>query len=241
MIRLGIVASLLLLVAGCGEVPKPSANSGKTKTKSKAAPPAAPKEEPIDPKAFASYEEALAAIVEATAAQKPTDVNKAERWLGSQGEAIASKLSATVKDANGPLAARIAACRILARMGPIATPTLMEITKKDYKPDQLRQNGVQWMGVIKPTSKEIVDKLIEVSNDKSGSKETNQKMRLAALQALGKIGPDVKKMRPEYVEQLLSMHNSTTEDDTFRTQAKATLKIIEPRRGFSGMGSIEKK
>jgi hypothetical protein len=240
-VRLLLVATLLTAIVGCGNVPKPaSENKSKSKTKDKEKP-AAPKEEPIDPNAFASYEEALAAIVAATAEQKPADMNKAERWLGLQGEKIAAKLSATVKDNGAPLAARISACRVLARIGPVATATLMEVSKKETKPDQLRQNGVQWMGVIKPTSKEIVDQLIALSNESTGTKELNQKIRVAALQALLKIGPDVKKLRPDYVETLQNTLNSQTEDDSIRGQAKLTLKSIEPRRGFSGMGSIEKK
>jgi len=240
LLRLLLIACVVVTLIGCGNVPQPASENKAPKAKAKEKP-AAPKEEPIDPNAFASYDEAMAAIVKATAEQKPADMNKAERWLGSKGTAIASQLSATAKDSSGPLPARIAACRILARIGPVATPTLMEISKKDTKPDQLRQNGVQWMGVIKPTSKEIVDHLITLSNETTGSKEMNQKIRMAALQALLKIGPEVKKLRPDYVETLQNTLNSLTEDDSIRGQAKLTLKSIEPRRGFSGMGSIEKK
>ncbi len=231
--RLAVLLPLLIvcsLEVGCGETP--AKTTAKTPTKKPKPKPPEPK--PVDPNAFASVDEALAAVVAGFEDQtKAKDINTAQQWMQSKGASIEPQIKAKLLDPSSHLAVRIMCCRVLGNMGAIAVPTLKEVSAPGYEPVQLRQNAVNSLGLVKPVNKEIIDYVVQLGWDQE------LKVRVAAMQAMQKIGPPVKDAHPDVVQKLMGVLNSDA-DDQLRNQAKLTLKAVEPRQGFSGMGKVEK-
>jgi HEAT repeat protein len=143
-----------------------------------------------------------------------------ERWLRMQGEKIAPQLVAKIEDPSAGLATRLTACRVLARLGPVATPTLLEATSGE--PKQLRLKAIESLGRIEPPSKEIVTKLLALVDDE------DFETRKAALAGLREVGPPAR----QAADKLQSLLNNPQEDDTIRSLAKAALKTVDPRTGL---------
>ncbi len=222
-----LAAAACACLAGCGEMP---AAAEKTPVKQR---PAQPQMLPLPVVPADAYPSVAAALAEAEAAAmsgKAEDQPKrvqVERWLGMQGAKIEPELSAVVRDAGAGLESRLTACRVLARMGVAATPTLMmEATSSETK--QVRLKAIESLGRIKPPTKEIVEKLLALLD------EQDFETRKAALAGLGAIGPPAKAAVPSLVEKLTALLNNLQEDDTIRTAAHAALKKIDPRTKFAG-------
>jgi HEAT repeat protein len=96
----------------------------------------------------------------------------------------------------------------------------MEATASE--PKELRVKAIECLGRIKPTSKEIVDKVIGLIDD------PDYEQRKAALGALASIGKPAAKAKDRLIEIL----NNAKEDETIRSLAKKALKEVDPRKGL---------
>lgn len=231
MMRLA-AACILTLVAplslGCGEVPAAGAKKKPAPRKAFATPVVAPMAAPkVEQDDYANVEaamtevEALAKSSDETTSQK---LLKIELWLNMQGAKIAPELEAMIKDPAVGLATRLTACRVLARQGPAAVPTLLEAAAGE--PQQLRRKAIECLGRVKPTTAEAVHKLVALIDD------PDYEMRKSGLAAIGNVGPPAKEHAPNLVEELTSILNNINEDETVRSLAKDALKKIDPRRGL---------
>jgi hypothetical protein len=219
--RGALLALGLLVVAGCGEVPGPKA-AAKPAKKAKAEPPPPPPKIEVKPDAFASVPEALAAIVAAQSANDQKQILLAEEWIRLQGPGAGPVLVQTLQDESAPLAARIAACRGLSRLGPTVgkAPLLAALNDPSV---QLRNKACESLALMKPHDPEVVKKLIALVDSK------DQQLRLKAVNGLKFIGPAAKEAGPK----LLAILNSQQEDDTLRAAANAALKSCAPRKTFA--------
>jgi HEAT repeat protein len=143
-----------------------------------------------------------------------------ELWLNLQGDKIAPELAAKINDPSAGLATRLTSCRVLARLGPRATPVLMEAIAG--QPKQLRLKAIECLGRIEPTSDEIVQKLLSLVDDQDFA------TRKEALEGLADIGPPAR----QATDKLQSLLNDPNEDETIRSLAKAALKKVDPRTGL---------
>ena len=223
------IAALLCLLVGCGG----QGASGKSaKKSSKKAVPKKPVEifipppppPKVDQDAYANVDAAMAAVEELVKNQDEKtgqELLKVETWLQMQGDKIAPELAAKLQDTAGPLPTRITACRIVMKLGPAsATPILMEATASE--PRELRVKAIECLGRLKPTSKEIVEKIISLIDD------PEYEQRKAALGALASIG----KPAGQAKDRLQAILNDTKEDETIRGLAKKALKAVDPRKGL---------
>ncbi len=228
-----VFALALPLATGCdSSTPKKTSSSSKP-SKPKPKPPEPKK--PVDPKAFSSVDEAIAAIVKGHEAQDQKLTDLARDWLVWKGPSIEPQIKAQLQDPSANLAVRLQSCYILAQMGSVAIPTLKAATAPDTKPDQVRTQAITCMAMIKPPNKEMIDHMVVLAWDKDA------RIRTAGLNGIKRIGPPVKEADPAIVEKLMGVLNSQTEEDQFRNLAKLALKAVEPRHGFGGMGKVDKK
>ncbi|HEX5105108.1 MAG TPA: HEAT repeat domain-containing protein [Pirellulaceae bacterium] len=218
---------VLLLVAGCGEMP--AAASKTPKKASAVAVRPLPEPPKVEQDAYASVDAAMA-DVESVASAPPEEANakllKVETWLNMQGARVAPELEARIKDPSVGLATRLTACRVLARLGPISVPTLLEAA--DGEPNQLRRKAIECLGRVKPTRSEVVAKLVALTHD------DDYEIRKGAFRALTSIGPPAKEHDPQLVALLTSILNDVNEDETVRSLAHDALKKIDPRIGLMG-------
>lgn len=213
-------AAILLLTVGCGEVPGPKA-AAKSPKKKVEAPPPPPKVE-VKPDAFSSIPEALSAIVEAQQANDQKKILIGEEWIRMQGDSAGPILTETLENDAAPLAARIAACRGLSRLGP-ATGKSSLLKALDSPTEQLRLKACESLALMKPHEPDVVAKMIALVDGK------DERMRLMAVNGLRVIGPPAKEAEPK----LLAILNSQEESDTLRAAAKAALKSCAPRKTFA--------
>ena len=220
-------AALLCFLVGCGG----QAGGKSVKTSKKAAPkkpaetfvppPPPPK---VDQNAFADVDDAMAKVEELVKDQDEKtgqELLKVETWLQMQGDKIAADLAAKVKDTAGPLPTRITACRVLMRLGPAsATTVLVEATASE--PRELRVKAIECLGRLKPTSKQIVEKIISLIDDQ------DYEQRKAAIGALANIGKPAAAAK----DRLQAILNDAKEDETIRSLAKKALKEVDPRKGL---------
>ena len=146
--------------------------------------------------------------------------SRIERWLGLQGDKIAGELAAKIKDPSIGLATRLTSCRVLARLGPVATPTLLEAIGGE--PKQLRLKAIECLGRVEPSSDEIVTKLLALVD------EQDFETRKTAINGLKDVGVPAQAA----AEKLQSILNDPKEDETIRSVAKAALKAVDPRTGL---------
>ena len=219
--------ALLGFLAGCGEMPTAAGNaSAKKKRKASSAAVAnRPKLPEVSQGDFASLDAAMAEVETlSTDPEGGQKLLRIELWLTMQGDKIAPQLAALIKDPSAGLATRLTACRALARLGPIATPTLLEAMSGE--PKQLRLKAIESLGRVKPPSKEVVTRLVALLD------EQDYEARKTALSALSNVGPPAKEHDPAIVQKLMSILNDTKEDETIRALAKQALKSIDPRKGL---------
>lgn len=225
-----ILAIAALLLSGCG----PAAAAKKPAKKKPAATTVAARPAPQAPKveqsAFADVAAAMA-DVEKVSKLDPTEANetllKVETWLNMQGTRIAPDLEALIKDSSAGLPSRLTACRVLARLGPVALPTLLEASAGE--PLLLRRKAIESLGRVKPPTAEAVHKLVSLLSDQ------DNEIRRSALGALGHIGKPAQQHDPQIVEKLMAILNNVNEDETVRSMAKDALKKVDPRKGLMGM------
>lgn len=225
-LRLTLLFAAALAANGCGET---AVRAKKQPAKKQPAAAAGPSRSPrgnlqppaVKPDEYPSLEAAFADVEKMSAdplgGQK---LSRIERWLDLQGERIAPDLAERIQDPATGLATRLTACRVLARMGPVATPTLLAALEGE--PQQLRLKAIQSLGRVQPSSAPIVNKLLALLD------EPDFETRKAALGGLKEIGPPAQ----EAVEKLMHLLNDTSEDETIRSLAKEALKSVQPRRGL---------
>jgi HEAT repeat protein len=225
-----ILFAALVGLSGCGPVAaakKPAKKKPATTTVATRPTLQAPK---VEQSAYASVAAAMADVERVSTLDDPNEANetllKVETWLNMQGARIAPELEALIKDTGAGLPSRLTACRVLARLGPVALPTLLEATGGE--PPLLRRKAIESLGRVKPPSAEAVTKLVSLLDD-----EDNE-VRRSALGALGHIGQPAKQHEPQLVQKLTSILNDVNEDETVRSMAKDALKKIDPRRGLMG-------
>lgn len=226
-LRLALVGLICLLV-GCGS--QASGKSVKKTTKKATAKKTVPAPAPLPPppkveqNAFASVAEAMAKVEELVKDQDEKtgqEMLKIEIWLQMQGDKITPELTELLKNSAGPLPSRITACRVMMKLGPAkATSVLIEATASE--PKELRVKAIECLGRLKPTSKEIVEKVMSFIDDK----EYDQ--RKAAIGALANIGKPAAAAK----DRLQDILNDVKEDETIRSLAKKALKEVDPRKGL---------
>jgi hypothetical protein len=222
------LAALLCFLVGCG-----GQTSGKsTMKRNKKAVPKKPAETfiplpppaKVDQDAYADVDAAMSAVEELVKDQDEKtgqELLKVETWLQMQGDKIAPELAAKIKDPTGPLPTRITACRVLMRLGTAAaTSVLMEATASE--PRELRVKAIECLGRLKPSSKEIVTKVISLIDDQ------DYELRKAAIGALASIGKPAAAAK----DRLQAILNDAKEDETIRSLAKKALQEVDPRKGL---------
>lgn len=209
--------------AGCGEMPAAAAKKAGKKQAARATPVVddRPKLPKVTQDEYASLDAAWADVEKLSS--DPTGGQKLlriERWLGLQGDKIAPDLAVLIKDPSAGLATRLTACRVLARLGPVATPTLLEAIGGE--PKQLQLKAIESLGRVEPPSDEIVGKLLVLLDDQDFA------TRKAALGGLKDVGIPASRA----VDKLQAILNDPQEDETIRSLAKAALKAVDPRTGL---------
>jgi HEAT repeat protein len=222
-LRLALIGLICLLV-GCGGQASGKAAKKATAKKPAVAAVSLPPPPKVEQNAFASVAEAMAKVEELVKDQDEKtgqEMLKIEIWLQMQGDKIAPELAELIKDAGGSIASRITACRVVMKLGPAAAaPILLEATASE--PLALRVKAIECLGRLKPSSREIVDKVISFIDDK----EYDQ--RKAAIAALANIGKPAAAAK----DRLQAMLNDVNEDETIRSLAKKALKEVDPRKGL---------
>jgi HEAT repeat protein len=219
--RFLFLLGLLVLAAGCDETAAAKKPSKKKPTRATQVADDRPKLPKVTQAEYASLDAAWADVEKVSA--DPAGGQKLVRielWLNMQGDKIASDLEAKIKDPAAGLATRLTACRVLARLGPMATPTLIEAAAGE--PKQLRLKAIECLGRIEPSSDEIVKKLLSLVDDQDFA------TRKEALEGLADVGLPAR----QSAEKLQSILNDPNEDETIRSLAKAALKKVDPRTGL---------
>lgn len=215
------IAILACASVGCGPAPVARQASPKpAKTVSGRRSVSLPEVKQTD---FASVDDALGRVP-ALVTSKDVNVGeqlvKIETWLEMQGPAIEPQLAAKIKDTSGDLAIRLTACRVLSKLGPVATPTLLAALESE--PRQLRLKATECLGRVKPPDVKCVATLMKLIDDKDFDE------RKAAIGALANMGPVAK----DATQKLIGLLNDPKEDETIRSSAKFALKHVAPRKGL---------
>jgi HEAT repeat protein len=141
-----------------------------------------------------------------------------ERWFQDQGVRIAPELAAKLADGEANAASRMAACRVLARLGPTARPALLAAS--EGPPGPVRIKAIESLARLEPADAETVAKLIAFIDD------DDRDVRRAALAGLKHVGPPAK----EASTRLQAILSDANEEETIRAAAKEALKSVAPRR-----------
>jgi hypothetical protein len=228
-----LLAILPLVLVGCGEMPaaaKKPATKKPAATTSVAARPA-PRVPQVDQSTYISVAAAMAEV-ERVATLDPAEANetllRVETWLDLQGTKIGPELETLIKDGQTPLRTRLTACRVLTRHGPVSVPTLLAAA--DDETQQLRLKAIECLGRVKPTSAEVVGRLVALMDHE------DYEIRKGAFRALAVVGPLAQQHDPQLIEKLTGTLNDLQEDETIRSLAHDALKKIDPRKGLMGVG-----
>jgi HEAT repeat protein len=225
-----VVVLALVLCLGCGPAGAAKKPAKKKPVTTTVAARPAPQAPTVDQSTYPSVAAAMA-DVEKVSKLDPSEANetllRVETWLNMQGAKIAPDLEALIKDSSAGLASRLTACRVLARLGKVALPTLLEASGGE--PLLLRRKAIESLGRVKPPSAEAVHKLVLLLGD------SDNEIRRSALGALGHIGKPAQQYDAQIVEKLMAILNDVNEDETIRSMAKDALKKVDPRKGLMGV------
>jgi hypothetical protein len=168
---------------------------------------------------FASVDAAFAEVERlASDASAGPQRMQVERWFHDQGERIAPELAAKLADPEADAASRIAACRVLARLGPTARPALLAAS--EGPPGPVRIKAIESLARLEPADAETVAKLIALIDD------DDRDVRRVAIAGLKHVGPPAKEASP----RLQAILSDANEEETIRAAAKEALKSVAPRR-----------
>jgi HEAT repeat protein len=225
----GWLAALGLVITcfGCGVSPVPESSPASQKAdEARSSQRQSSSAKPVDNQSraaataeFASVEAAFAEVERLS-----NDPNagpqrmQVERWFHEQGDRIAPELAAKLADAEADAATRMAACRVLARLGPTARPALLAAC--DGPPGPVRIKAIESLGRLQPADTATIAKLITLVDD------DDRDVRRVAIFGLKNVGPPAKEAAP----RLQAILNDVNEEETIRAAAKDALKSVDPRR-----------
>lgn len=224
MSRRWLIAALaVVLIAGCGDSqPEPKKTVAK---KPKKPEPAKLDIKPVEipPDAFPSVEAALVELERVLALpdgdeRKQAEI-RAEGWLVLQQEKAVPAVAAWAADSQKGLPARITACRILRRLGPTGTDTLLVVASTGESV-QLRRKAIESLGSMKPEAK-TVNKLIELLDD------SDTQIQGQVIDSLIRIGEPAKA-----ASKKLNELRQTHAEEQIRVAAGQALKKVDPRKTF---------
>jgi hypothetical protein len=217
---------LLFFVAGCS----PAASSSRSRDQAterpvrrtetvRNAPVRAASERSSKPAArsFASIDVAIQTLVSAADSRDTESRLQASDWLARQGSAAVGPLKAVLDDEQAGTAARIAACRVLGRLGPQALEALT--AQLDSDDQMVRINALNQLPHLDPLPPAVVSTLIHVLDHEDA------RMRARAIQGLASLGPKAEAAAPR-LQQILN----SGDQDQLRSEAKKALQQVDPRR-----------
>lgn len=222
------ILALTAVLFGCGPQTYQQAKTTRTNRpaanrRSSSKPAAKPKPSlSVAPDSFAGIPEAIHSLTEAAKNSKNDELIRADKWLAMQGQAAIEPLANIVNDEQAHLAGRIAACRVLRRLGSNAKPALKQALTSESK--QMRLNAIKALGVVRPTDPDIIQTLVDLM----GSED--ERARLEAILSLARVGPSAKDL---CADKLIAVLNDEQENETIRDAAKRALKKVNPRRNFT--------
>lgn len=179
---------------------------------------------PVEVKAdeFASVEDALAELDHVQQLPNIDEHNRGEirvqNWLAMQQEKASPLIIARVKDPQQDIGRRITACRILGKLGPSGTDTLIVVAANDES-SQLRRKAIETLGLIKPAETKSINALIALLDD------ADTQVQWQVIDALIKIGEPAKGAASK-LNDLRQNHA----DESIRVSAGEALKKVDPRR-----------
>jgi HEAT repeat protein len=231
----GVICSVLL--AGCGEISSDSAESDDRNHRDAAsasdkegsgqpdkfAVPESPDKPPVR-REFADMDDAWAVLSQAAADENGDQIWAAIGWLAPQGKPVVERMTNIMNDPSADVADRLAACMVLAEVGPSTRPQLLEALSSDCY--NVRVKSAETLGKMQPPTPETVDALIGLLDDK------DDRVRRHAVRALAAIGRPAKAATPRLLEIL---NGPDSHDETLRAEAGRALKQVDPRVGFSGI------
>ncbi|MFP6649873.1 MAG: HEAT repeat domain-containing protein [Pirellulaceae bacterium] len=208
------VMILLVVASGCGKVP----GTGKKKKSS-----TSKRHPPVAADAYGSVEEAVLELIQSAEANNLPKQDRAASWLADRGESAIDPLSAILLGSDQPEPARIAACQVLAKLGPGARPALLRAS--DDPVQMVRISSTRRLGLIRPSDQQTVDRLVTLLGHE------DQQTRRAAVQSLGSIGKPAKTA----IDPLVEVYNNKQNRDLIRNDAVQALKKINPRKDFTDL------
>ena len=211
-------ALAMLLFSGCDSSPAPTTKAS-TKSKEPAFQPTIP---PPKPEVnFASVGEGVAAFKQACAERDDQAITDTMRWLSKQGEPAVAPLSSITNDTSADTGTRVASARLLALIGGDAATAQLAIAAKSDQA-MLRNKVAESFGSMRPATPTMLDALLPMLDDK------DPQVQLSAIRAVKRLGPAAKRAGPQ-LEAVLASDAPLQH----RQEAKAALKVVSPRVGFT--------
>ena len=222
--RLFCVVIVVLAVSGCGDS-RPPATTADPPKKPKRTEPQKLDIKPVAVKAdeFSSVDAALAELEQVLKLPPGEERNRAEirvqSWLTMQQEKAAPNVAKRASDPQESLEMRITACRILGKLGPTGTATLVSIAKQGES-SQLRRKAIQTLGLM-PANKEAIAELIAMLD------EPDTQILGEVIDALKKFGTAAK----DAAGKLNTLRQGHAEEQ-IRVASGQALKKVDPRATF---------
>lgn len=206
---------VLLVLGGCADPAPPVA---KKLPKKRVVGQDARVDKTVEAASFENTEAAFAALVQARADKKLEEQEKAVGWLFKKGNEAFEHCEAVSRDTAQAVPSRVAACTVLAEFGQRAIPVLIELTRDAEQ--QVVMSAVERVSLIKPPTKEIVDRYIELlGND-------DWKIQLVTAQASRRLGIQGGRTG----DQLESILQDDKNHQILRDAARKALRSVDPRR-----------
>jgi len=221
MNRLNFALCCVVLLAGCGgpQVDNGAPSPQPTTTTPVAAPQPTAPTVPAD--AYASIDAGLQAYIKAAEASDKEERSRSGQWLVMQGAKAIQPVAAAMNNSESGIRSQIGLCRLLGKLGSGAADPLMAAAGSH--PQRLvRVNATGQLSVVKPPTKAIVDKLLELVSDE------DDEIRRSAINGLGRLGAKAARAK----DKLLSILNNTKESETIRAAAKSALTKVDARHSF---------
>ncbi len=172
----------------------------------------------VDAASFESTEAAFEALVTARAEKKLDDQEQAVGWLFKKGAEAFQYCEAICRDTQQATPSRVAACNVLAEFGQQAIPVLLELTRDSEQ--QVVMSAVERVSLVKPPTKEIVDRYIELLDSE------DWKIQLVTAQATRRLGVQGGRT----ADQLEVILQDDKNHQLLRDAARKALRSVNPRR-----------
>lgn len=216
---------LAIVTLGCGPATAtkpPVEKTDRAASERRAAVKATPKPElDVTQDSYENMAAAIEALKTAALEGDSTEIIRTEKWLVMQADAAIEPLSEIAIDEQGEAAHRIAACRVLRKLGPKTAPTFTKLLEASS--EQLQVNAVKALGMIRPTNETIIRQLDELID------APQQRIRREAMLALENIGEPAEKI---CTDRLVAILNDAEEVQIIRDAAKRALLKVNPRHSF---------